>query len=132
MGWRGFGFVHHSRTIFCRAAPNPNITFATFASPYLAQALQAAAAAAEAEPRRGACGACHKIKVARDVLSTKVRFGDAKVANREIRVWHGATEMGPWTLDKSKTPPTHLGSCRYLDWFRGILDLSIIKDRAKP
>jgi hypothetical protein len=22
-------------------------------------------------------------------------YGDAKVANREIRVWHGATENGP-------------------------------------
>jgi hypothetical protein len=37
---RGFGFVHHSRTIFCRAVPNPtgcNTTlviprFATFSS----------------------------------------------------------------------------------------------------
>ena len=25
MGWRGFGFVHRSRTISCRAVPNPNI-----------------------------------------------------------------------------------------------------------
>jgi hypothetical protein len=23
MGWRGFGFVHRSRTLFCRAVPNP-------------------------------------------------------------------------------------------------------------
>jgi hypothetical protein len=30
MGWRGFGFVHHSRTIFCRAVPNPNITIRNF------------------------------------------------------------------------------------------------------
>jgi hypothetical protein len=26
MDWRGFGFVHHSRTLFCRAVPNPNLT----------------------------------------------------------------------------------------------------------
>jgi hypothetical protein len=26
MGWRGFGFVHRSRTVFCRAVPNPNLT----------------------------------------------------------------------------------------------------------
>jgi hypothetical protein len=26
MGWRGFGFVHHSRAVFCRAVPNPNLT----------------------------------------------------------------------------------------------------------
>ena len=26
MGWRGFGFVYRSRTLFCRAVPNPNIT----------------------------------------------------------------------------------------------------------
>jgi hypothetical protein len=24
MGWRGFGFVHHSIAIFCRAVPNPS------------------------------------------------------------------------------------------------------------
>ena len=30
MGWRGFGFVHHSRAIFCRAVPNPNITIRNF------------------------------------------------------------------------------------------------------
>jgi hypothetical protein len=27
---RGLGFVHHSRTIFCRAVPNPNITIRNF------------------------------------------------------------------------------------------------------
>jgi hypothetical protein len=30
-------------------------------------------------------------------------------------------------MDKSKTPPTHLGSCRYLVLYRGVLDLSIIQ-----
>jgi hypothetical protein len=30
MDWRGFGFVHHSRTIFCRAVPNPNLTIRNF------------------------------------------------------------------------------------------------------
>jgi hypothetical protein len=30
-------------------------------------------------------------------------------------------------MDKSKTPPTHLGSCRYLTLCRGVLDLSIIQ-----
>jgi hypothetical protein len=30
MGWRGFGFVHHSRTVFCRAVPNPNLTIRHF------------------------------------------------------------------------------------------------------
>ena len=30
MGWRGFGFVYHSRTIFCRAVPNPNLTIRNF------------------------------------------------------------------------------------------------------
>jgi hypothetical protein len=29
-------------------------------------------------------------------------------------------------MDESKTPPTHLGSCRYLTLYRGVLDLSII------
>ena len=27
--------------------------------------------------------------------SALTRYSDAKVANREIRVWHGATEKGP-------------------------------------
>jgi hypothetical protein len=30
MDWRGFGFVHHSRTIFCRAVPNLSITIRHF------------------------------------------------------------------------------------------------------
>jgi hypothetical protein len=30
MGWRGFGFVYRSRTLFCRAVPNPNITIRNF------------------------------------------------------------------------------------------------------
>jgi hypothetical protein len=29
--------------------------------------------------------------------------------------------------DESKTPPTHLGSCRYLTLYPGVLDLSIIQ-----
>jgi hypothetical protein len=30
MGWRGYGFVHHSRTSFCRAVPNLSITIRNF------------------------------------------------------------------------------------------------------
>ena len=30
-------------------------------------------------------------------------------------------------MDESKTPPNHSGSCRYLDLYRGVLDLSIIQ-----
>jgi hypothetical protein len=30
-------------------------------------------------------------------------------------------------MDVSKTPPTHLGSCRYLTLYRGVLDSSIIQ-----
>jgi hypothetical protein len=30
MGWRCFGFVYHSRTLFCRAVPNPNLTIRNF------------------------------------------------------------------------------------------------------
>jgi hypothetical protein len=30
-------------------------------------------------------------------------------------------------MDKSKIPPSHLGSCRYLTLYRGVLDLSIIQ-----
>jgi hypothetical protein len=39
-----------------------------------------------------------------------------------------ATEKkGPRMMDESKTPPTHLGSCRYLTLRRGVLDVSIIR-----
>jgi hypothetical protein len=30
-------------------------------------------------------------------------------------------------MDESKTPPLHLGSCRYLSLCRGVLDLSIVQ-----
>jgi hypothetical protein len=54
-------------------------------------------------------------------------YGDEKVANRDTKVWHGATENGPRMMDKTKTPSAHLGSCRYLTLRRGVLDLSIIQ-----
>jgi hypothetical protein len=57
----------------------------------------------------------------------RLLYGEEKVANREIRVWHGAAENGPSMIDESKTPPSHLGSCRYLTLYRGVLDLSIIQ-----
>jgi hypothetical protein len=53
--------------------------------------------------------------------------GDQNVANREIRAWHGATETGPSMMDESQILPMHLGSCRYLTLYRGVLDLSIIQ-----
>jgi Pyruvate/2-oxoacid:ferredoxin oxidoreductase gamma subunit len=34
-------------------------------------------------------------KKLRHVVSALMAYGDEKVANREIRVWHGATEKGP-------------------------------------
>jgi hypothetical protein len=46
------------------------------------------AAEAEAEALRVAESGC-------TAAATAVKYGDAKVANREIRVWHGATENGP-------------------------------------
>jgi hypothetical protein len=30
-------------------------------------------------------------------------------------------------MDKSRNPPAHLGSCRYLTLYRGVLDSSIIQ-----
>jgi hypothetical protein len=43
------------------------------------------------------------------------------------KVWRGATETGPWMMDKSKTPRHYCRSCRYLTLCRGVLDLSIIQ-----
>ena len=56
MGWRGFGFVHHSRTLFCRAVPNPNITIRNFFVA-VGEPLAAGARAGEAE-RAAADPAC--------------------------------------------------------------------------
>jgi hypothetical protein len=39
------------------------------------------------------------------VADGQAGYGDDKVANRNIRAWHGATENGPWMMYKSK----HLG-----------------------
>ena len=46
MRWRGFGFGHHSRTIFCRAVPNPNLAIRNF---FIAVGGAAAEKAAEAK-----------------------------------------------------------------------------------
>jgi hypothetical protein len=57
MGWRGFGFVHHSKTILCRAVPNPNLTIRNFciavspAPPPPAPARSPSGAPAAARPR---------------------------------------------------------------------------------
>ena len=36
-----------------------------------------------------------------DNKTKPVRYSGEKVANRTIRVWRGATENGPWTMNKS-------------------------------
>jgi hypothetical protein len=53
-------------------------------------------------------------------------YSDEKVANRDIRVWHGATENGPRMMDKSQTPRHDCRSCPKLVP-RGF-GLSIIKE----
>jgi hypothetical protein len=47
MAWRGFGFVHRSRTLFCRAVPNLSITIRNF---FIAVPLRSAHPAALLEP----------------------------------------------------------------------------------
>jgi hypothetical protein len=42
-GWRGFGFVHRSRTLFCRDVPNPYLTIRNF---FIAERRGGAAVAA--------------------------------------------------------------------------------------
>jgi hypothetical protein len=54
-------------------------------------------------------------------------YSDEKVANRDTKVWHGATENGPSTMDKSQIPRRDCRSCRYLTLCRGVLDVSIIQ-----
>jgi hypothetical protein len=54
-------------------------------------------------------------------------YSDEKVANRDItKVWHGATENVPWTMDKSKTPRRGFTIVPLSNFVRGVLDLSII------
>ena len=48
-----------------------------------------------------------------------------KSRNRVIRVWHGATETGPWMMDKSQSLWHDCRSCRRLALSRGVLDSSI-------
>jgi hypothetical protein len=52
---------------------------------------------------------------------------ETKNANREIRVWHGATETGPLMMDKSETLWHDWRSCRYITLCRGVLDFPIIQ-----
>jgi hypothetical protein len=56
MSWRGFGFVHHSRTLFCRAVPSPNLTIRNF--------FIAAQVSVTATPNE----ATHSIFVGRDLI----------------------------------------------------------------
>jgi hypothetical protein len=48
MAWRGFGFVHHSRTLFCRAVPNPYLTIRNFFIAVRQAEAEAAVASLEA------------------------------------------------------------------------------------
>jgi hypothetical protein len=66
------------------------------------------------------------------LLCARAPYSDEKVANRDNRVWHGATGNGPWMMDKSKTPRHNRRSCRYLTLCTGILDLSIIQEVPNP
>ena len=104
MGWRGFGFVHRSRTIFCRAVPNLSITIRNFfIAVRCTLRLQVDSEAAaegdwgsfdtEMDILGGGGGAAQPAPRAGD--GGRPAYGDEKVANREIRVWHGATENGP-------------------------------------
>jgi hypothetical protein len=46
-----------------------------------------------------------------------------KVANRDIKgVWHGATD-GSLNDGRIQNPSNHLGSCRHLTLYRGVLDI---------
>jgi hypothetical protein len=74
-------------------SPNPNVTIrnifhrcGTFIS-----CLGPPSAGSNTSVSVPACGM--RVSVAR--YWSPATYGDAKVANREIRVWHGATENGP-------------------------------------
>jgi hypothetical protein len=46
-------------------------------------------------------------------------YSDGKSGDRDTTVWHGATETGPWMMDKSKTARHDCRPCRYLILCRG-------------
>jgi alpha-tubulin suppressor-like RCC1 family protein len=79
-----------------------------------------------------ACGANHSAAVdeaARVWLwgaAECLPYGDEKVANRDMRVWHGQKMV--LNDGQIQNPPKRdCGSCRYLTLCRGVLDLSIIQ-----
>jgi hypothetical protein len=112
---RGFAFVHHSIAIFSIAPCQTLISrLATFPSQY--DALRGAAGEGTAaqlvlnDERAAAAHATRRSMHARAQalraslarqdavlaeMAGSLEYGDGKVANREIRVWHGATEEGP-------------------------------------
>jgi hypothetical protein len=76
--------------------------------------------------------ATHANELVAAVAACNLRLGSCTAMTKLrivilAKVWHLMTGNGPCTMDKSKTPPTHLGSCRYLTLYRGGLDLSIIR-----
>jgi hypothetical protein len=57
-----------------------------------------------------------------------LRYGDEKVANRDTKVWAGATRK--WSLNDSQStnlPRCDCRSCRYITLCRGVLDLYVIR-----
>ena len=94
MGWRGFGFVHHSRTLFCRAVPNLSITIRNF---FIAVRRRLSPRCERA--KRIVTSRLHRRRAQAQGLAPlrlgAGRYSDQKVANRDTKVWHGATETGP-------------------------------------
>jgi hypothetical protein len=129
---RGFGFAHHSIAILYHQVPNPNLTIRNF---FIAVWGPAAAAAAGAcggqRPPQllrvglpvAVCGSPFGVlapahfanSVAAGIVSNRwcskrlTTYRDGKVANREIRIWHGADRKGSLNDGRIQNPSNPFG-----------------------
>jgi hypothetical protein len=84
---RGFGFVHHSRTRFCRAVPNPNLTIRNFLIAVAHQSLSGKRARSRRRTKsksRGPAPACDALDVS---AWTETPWRDER-GERRCRVRH--------------------------------------------
>jgi hypothetical protein len=92
---RGFGFVHHSRAIFCRAAPNLSITIRNF---FIAVYLHAR----HAEERRGTHGGGRRQVTRGEAIVTHVSACPTTSTSEPMYAWFPQIASGGFsvTLDK--------------------------------
>jgi hypothetical protein len=159
MDWRGFGSVHHSRTTFCRAVPNPNLTIRNFF--FSVRCRRCRRVRPRTAPPHPATATTHDFPHPRPSRhhhhhhhhhprrrrrrpapprpppAAPPRYCDDKVANREIRVWRFVTENGIESWTHPKPLGTNLDSGTIPTglkgfWLRPSFKDPILSRRAQP